>query len=125
VGDAPPAVLFSERKHCLLHFLWGLAGRALGTAGSIHQACLPFGETVFHPLADGVVGAGKPSGGLPGATVLFRERLERRKIRPRGQVTMCWPIYFADLTTQPKGRYNVNANVCCQQMGSGRGCRDM
>jgi len=79
VGDASPApaVLFSECKHCLLHLLWGLAGRALGTARSIHKACFPFGEMAFHPLADGVAGDGEPSGGLPETAALFQEGFER------------------------------------------------
>jgi len=73
VGDAPPApaVLFSERKHCLLHLLWGLAGRALGTAGSIHKACFALLTIASNPLTDGVAGDGEPSGGLPEAAALI------------------------------------------------------
>jgi len=69
-GDASPAYL-----------RWDAAGAVVGTAGSVHKACFPFGEMAFHPLTDGVAGDGEPSGGLPEAATLFQGRLERRKAR--------------------------------------------
>jgi len=73
MGDAPPApaVFFSERKHCLFHLLWGLAGRALGTAGSIHKACFPLSEEAPDSPPRRIAGDGKSSGCFPEATTLL------------------------------------------------------
>ena len=73
MGDAPPApaVFFSERKHCLLHLLWGLAGRALGTARSIRKICFPLSEEAPDSPPRRIAGDGRSSGCFPEATTLL------------------------------------------------------